>query len=382
MRILFVCPNMEAGGAERQWASVIEGLAGRGHDVQLLTLDGTGAFFDRLKGAGISCNYLAFRRRLDLRALGRAYRAAARFRPDVMVTRGVSAQVVVAPLAAVLRVPVVTTMHGGAHLPVGRHRRWLVRLTGARSTAAVAVAADQLPSLAAAGFRADRLNVIPNGVSERALRPSRPRSDVRAKLGLDDGRFFALLVANLREEKRVDVFIRAIAAAAAVEPRIAGVVVGDGALRKSLAALADAIGGPVQMVGYRDDVADLLSAADVVCLTSDVEALPMCVLEAMAAGRAVVATRVGDVTEAVVDGETGILVEPGDVAAFALALEQLAADPTRVAAMGFAARERQQRLFAHEAMLDAYETLLASPGRATAVGARCESAANLARDAE
>jgi glycosyltransferase involved in cell wall biosynthesis len=171
-------------------------------------------------------------------------------------------------------------------------------------------------------------------------------------------------------------------AAASVEPQIAGVVAGDDKLRESLVALADATDGAVRLLGHRDDVADLLAAADIVCLTSDAEALPMSVLEAMAAGRAVVATRVGDLSEAVVDGETGILVEPGDVSAFARALEEFAADPARAAAMGVAARVRQQRRFTHDAMLEASEVLLVSCGRGTVVGARRESAVRLRGDRE
>ena len=97
-----------------------------------------------------------------------------------------------------------------------------------------------------------------------------------------------------------------------------------------------------------------MRAAGAVCLTSEAEALPMSILEAMALGRPVVATNVGGTGEAVQDGETGFLVEPGDVEAVRRALVALAADPERAAAMGAAGRARQRERFDGEAMVDGY----------------------------
>ena len=104
----------------------------------------------------------------------------------------------------------------------------------------------------------------------------------------------------------------------------------------------------------RTDALELMRAAGAVCLTSEAEALPMSVLEAMALGRPVVATNVGGTGEAVADGETGFLVEPGDVEAVTRALVTLAADPDRAAAMGAAGRLRQRERFSGDAMVDGY----------------------------
>ena len=104
----------------------------------------------------------------------------------------------------------------------------------------------------------------------------------------------------------------------------------------------------------RRDVLELMRAAGAVCLPSEAEALPMSVLEAMALGRPVVATDVGGRAEAVVDGETGLLVAPGDARRDA-ALLALAADRERApAAMGDAGRARQRERFNGEAMVDGY----------------------------
>jgi glycosyltransferase involved in cell wall biosynthesis len=102
--------------------------------------------------------------------------------------------------------------------------------------------------------------------------------------------------------------------------------------------------------GYRDDVAALLAGCDVFCLPSLAEGLPLVVLEAMLQARPVVATPVGGTAELVVDGETGVLVPPGDAGALAHALSDLLADPARARRMGDAGRARVLAEFSEAAM--------------------------------
>jgi glycosyltransferase involved in cell wall biosynthesis len=109
-----------------------------------------------------------------------------------------------------------------------------------------------------------------------------------------------------------------------------------------------------------------MHAADVVCLTSVVEALPISVLEAMSVARPVVATRVGGVSEAVQDGETGILIPRDRPSELAAALIGLARDRLRAESLGRGGRARQQRLFSIDAMTRGYADLLADLARVPA----------------
>jgi glycosyltransferase involved in cell wall biosynthesis len=148
-----------------------------------------------------------------------------------------------------------------------------------------------------------------------------------------------------------------------MEPRVRGLVVGAGSDAAAVARAVARSGGAVQALGYRADALDLIAAADVLCLASAVEALPMSVLEAMSLARPVVATDVGGVAEAVADGETGILVprdRPGDMAA---ALVALARDRPRAEALGRVGRDRQRRAFSIDAMTASYAELLGAVGR-------------------
>ena len=174
--------------------------------------------------------------------------------------------------------------------------------------------------------------------------------------GSGTGDFVALLAAALRPEKQVSVFVRAVAHAAADEPRIRGLIAGSGAEQTAVEQEVARANGAVRLLGRRNDVPALLEAADVVCLSSAVEAAPLVLVEAMAAGRPVVATRVGGVAELV--GDDALLVPPGDVDAFSAALVSLARDPARARRLGELGRRRFRERFTLDRMAAAYDSLL------------------------
>jgi glycosyltransferase involved in cell wall biosynthesis len=153
------------------------------------------------------------------------------------------------------------------------------------------------------------------------------------------------------------VFVEAVQRAHRLDSRIRGLVVGGGPELERLRNLASR-DASVQVAGERTDVTDLVSAADVACLSSTAEGVPMAILEAMALARPVVATVVGGVGVAVVSGETGYLVEVGDVDAFVDALVRLAADPALASRLGDAGRERHRALFGVDRMIDGYARVI------------------------
>jgi glycosyltransferase involved in cell wall biosynthesis len=197
--------------------------------------------------------------------------------------------------------------------------------------------------------------VIVNGTPEP--RVTRPKAAVRSDLGLDESDFVALLVATLRPEKRVDVFVDAVSAAHERDARIRGLVAGDGPELESVRSRT-AGSRVVSVLGHRSDVTDLMAASDVVCLTSYAESLPMVVVEAMAVGRPVVSTDVGGVAAVVAHGESGLVIPVDRGEALTGALRDLAANPGLVDAMGRASRRRWEEQFTAERMADRYDALL------------------------
>ena len=363
-RVVFVCPNLEAGGAERQWAALVPGLADLGFDVRVITLDGRGPYFEELAAGGIPIACARLRHRADPAGLVRLVRLAGR-RSSAVVTRGVSAHLVGQVLARRQRAAHVATEHLGPD-PLGMrayrpHQRLLLWPMRPRVTAVVAVAASQRKHLVGDGYRPGAIRVIRSGVADDP--PVRDREALRAELGVAPGTFLAVLVAALRPEKRAAAFVEQVAAAHAVEPAVHGLVVGDGPDAASVRRAAERSGGAVRMAGYRADAVDVMHAADVVCLTSAVEALPMSVIEAMSVARPVIATDVGGVREVVADGETGIVISPERHTEMAEALVGLARDPARAAALGQAGRLRQRRAYSIAAMTRGYAGLLEAVGR-------------------
>jgi glycosyltransferase involved in cell wall biosynthesis len=260
-RLLFMCSALHTGGAERQWSILIPGLAERGFSVQLLTLAGRGRFFDEIEAAGLPCESAGLKSRWDLRGIKRAFELT-KLAPDVVMTQETNAQVLGHLITRRVKAAHVTVDHTPPGLPRSLHRRLLTRLIAKRAECAIAVSRSQLLELGALGFDRRRLRVIYNGLP--TLRPERSRAQTRASLGFNSRDFVAVVIAALRDQKRVGVFIEAVAAAHRADHRIKGLVAGGGPDLERLRILACSRGSSVNLLGERSDVADLITASDVV----------------------------------------------------------------------------------------------------------------------
>ena len=229
--------------------------------------------------------------------------------------------------------------------------------------------------LASEGVPAGKTVVVHNGLDMNrvALPANWRREDALAALGLpvEGGHHFVSIVANLQHEvKDHPTFLRAAARVKASMPDAAFVLAGEGRLMESLRGFAAqlGIGDRVFFTGRCSRVADLLAVSDVCVLSSKAEGFSNSILEYMAAGRAVVATDVGGAREAVVEGETGHLVEAGDEEALAARIISLLGDPARARVMGEAGRRIIEQKFSCEAQLKStlklYEGLLKRAHRA------------------
>jgi glycosyltransferase involved in cell wall biosynthesis len=350
--VLFICPNLKTGGAERHWAILIPALVEHGIQPSVQTLDGTGPFFDQLRTGPIEISCARLRNRCDIRRLAGAVRRGAAAHPRVIVSMGASPLVVG---------QLIARQCGARHLynahncyPLDARRERIMSLVAPRTSGVVAISEMQRRGLEALGFRGQCIWIVANGVPVRACAPP-TISALRADLGLTGG-FCAALVAALRPEKDVEMFVRAIGLAAA--DGVTGVVVGDGPERPQLESFAAEQRAPVRFLGSRTDAVDVMAISDVVCLSSRFEGVPMALLEAMSVGRPVVATDVGAVKEIVVHEQTGLLVAPGDTRGFAAALQRLVGDPPLRSALGAEARRRQRESYSSTSMIEDYAHIL------------------------
>jgi glycosyltransferase involved in cell wall biosynthesis len=363
MRVLFVCTNLKTGGAERQWSLLLPGLRQKGFDVGLLALTVEGEFFAAVRDSGVPSACARMRSRTDVPGLIRALRYS-RWKPDVVVTNSLLGHIVGHALARRARARHMATEHAISSVAtVHPSRSRARRVVASRVDRVIGVTQEQAPYLTSLGYRPERMEFVWSGIPDIAA--VRPRSEVRAELGLDAEDFAACLIATLRPEKRADLFLDAILRAHEDDPRIRGFIAGRGPQLSVIRERAAARNSAVSVLGDRSDVPDLMEAADAVCLTSETEALPMVVIEAMALGRPVIATNVGGTGDLVVSGETGVLIPPGDEDALVRAILDARAQPERLKEYAAAARQRQQAFFTLARMVEGYAgvltDLMASP---------------------
>jgi glycosyltransferase involved in cell wall biosynthesis len=246
-----------------------------------------------------------------------------------------------------------------------RAQRWACQFADCILVNAVAVK----QWLIGEGYDAAKIVVIPNGVElSRFDRVDGGESPFRG-LGIPHGAPVVLVVSRLNPLKGLETFLQAAALVATEFPTVRFVIVGDTNPNErpywsTLTSLTVRLGltDRLTFAGLRRDVPQLLSAATISVMPSLNEALSNVVLESMAAGAPVVATRVGGTPEAIADGVNGLLVPPGDPAAMASAMAALLRDPSRARRLGDAARRSIDERFSMERMVSAtaqlYEALL------------------------
>lgn len=215
------------------------------------------------------------------------------------------------------------------------------------------------------GLAPASIAVIPNGVDPAAFGGRRPPARIRT----------IVTVANLRPEKNHETLIAAAGTLLREYPDLRFQFVGGGPQRAELEALVRAKGltHAIEFLGHREDVPALLAAADAYVLPSRSEAFPNGAIEAMAAGLPVVASAVGGLLDLIEDGDTGLLVSPGEPDAFAAALRRLVADPAAAGALGQRARQAVLQRFPFDRMIAAFEDLYLT-GLDRRAGARVRNA--------
>ena len=303
----------------------------------------------------------------DLVALAQLITLIRKFRPDIVHTHTAKAGTLGRLAARLCRVPaVVHTYHGhvfqGYFSPAKTRlfvaiERWLGRHTDRLLAVSESVRHDLLDR----GIgRPDRFDVVPLGLDLDAfLQAEVHRGQFRRELGFTEGETLIGIVARLVPIKAHEVFLRAAAELARRGTERRFIIVGDGERRAELEAMTDRLGiaGRVRFVGWRRDLDRVYADLDVVVLTSRNEGLPVSLIEAMAAARPVVATRVGGVTDLVEHGQHGLLAPVDEAQAVAQAIEEILTSPDRGRVMGEAGRKRVYPAFSAQRLIDDIDRL-------------------------
>jgi glycosyltransferase involved in cell wall biosynthesis len=355
--ILHLIETGGPGGAERVLTSLALALNATGEVNSQVGLLKDGWVAAELRRHGAAPILFRLRRPLDPALLWALGRHVKRARVDLVHAHEFTMNVYGGVAAALAGVPAVGTVHGRGYYAEAGRRIAALKLAVGLGLVPVAVSSD-IQRFLSATLGLPGVRLIPNGID--VDRPaSGDRARARAALGLPPGAPVIGAVGNLYAVKGHAVLLRA---AAALPPSVHVVIAGRGeeeaALRREAAALG--LGDRLHLLGFRDDVPDLLAAFDIYALPSFSEGQSLALLEAMAAGRPIVATAVGGNPELLgAPSPAGLLVPPGDPAALGAALGRLLADPGAAATLAAAARARARAEFSLAVMVGRYRALYA-----------------------
>lgn len=354
LRILQIASTSQMGGAEHMILQLVRHADPARLKVDVLALMGTGPLPALATQAGAVGTGWGVRRIADPRLPFRMRRFLKENRFDLVHCYGLRAELLTRWPARSLGIPVISSISSP-----DPWRKWphvmLDRLTAGGVTAWISVCeAGRQTRIRRERFPADRIHVVLNGIPDEPPPDAAARAQARERWSLPDETPVLAMIANLRAAKGYPDLIEALAVLRRRFPGVICLCAGRDDSAGAIPALARERGvdSNMRFLGFVTDPAAVLAAADLSVLSSHWEGCPINLLEAMRAGQAAVATRVGGIPELIEDGREGLLVPPREPGQLAAALASLLEDPARRRAMGQAARERFLNLFTVEKMVD------------------------------
>ena len=357
VRVVHCIDGLGVGGTELNLVRTLEHLDRERIDASVVALNAEGPLRARLDATGLAVQAFPIASLYGPRTLRQLVRLAAHLRrtgADVVHCHDIYTNAFGTAAARLAGVPlVIASRRWWAVLPSRAHA--LANRLGYAVAHRVLANSEAVGKLVEAqGVPAGKVFVLPNFLEEAAFAPmpTADRAQALAELNVPGGAPVVGLVARLSAEKRVELLVRAFARIGDRHPAAHLVIVGDGAERPALESLARELGvaSRTHFAGHRPNRPNPHALFDLSVLCSDHEGFPNSVVEAMAAGRPVVATAVGGVPDAIEHERTGTLVPPGDVAALAAGVAALLADRERRERYGAAGRERALARY-HERMV-------------------------------
>jgi glycosyltransferase involved in cell wall biosynthesis len=371
--VVFSIDTMSVGGTEMNALRTAEQLTQRGFRVTVVTLRGEGPLAARYASLGIAVERFPIRSLYAPATIRQAIRLAKflrRERVSIVHCHDQYSNFFSVLSARMAGVSAVIASKRWLHSPL-RYR--IANAIGFRAASCVLANSEGVAqSLERDDYiKRSRTVVIPNFVDDAAFAPPPPEAmrRWRESLALDDATPIIGIVASLLAIKDHATLLHSVVRLVSKWPALRVVIVGDGPEREPLERLASQLGitAHVRFAGHQPNVPSLHHLFDVSVLTSVSEGFPNSLVEAMAAGRPVVATNVGGVPDAVQHDETGVLVPPGDARALADALHKLLSDPACRERMGAAGARRARSEYHATAVMDSltrlYDHLLGSPSR-------------------
>lgn len=359
IRVAHVATTLNVGGAEQLLLDLCRRFPALGIEPTVSYLKGSGPLAPEFEAAGVPVYPVKMIAPLDPFLVPRLAHHLERLEPDIVHTHMFKADLHGALAAWMADIGhVVSTKHAAeeqrAWLSVSAVDRWLAH----RSDKIIAVS-DSMCRFTAhvEDFPEGHIRTIINGIDMARVQATRDRRAVRSELDIPQNAPLVLTTARLHHSKGHSVLIEAMRSVRAQLPDAVLAIAGDGDECQHLRRLAAKDGQAVRFLGTRRDIGDLLAACDCFVLASIREGLGLSVVEAMAAGRACVATTAGGLPEVLTDGEDGLAVPPGDPAALARAIIRMLSDHELAGRLGSNAQVKVRERFDVDRTAAAYAAL-------------------------
>lgn len=355
--ILFVTVGYTLGGSENMIARIAPRLKKRGYNVKVLAFKSWGPVSERLKEEGIECISLFGKGKFDIRVLWRYFIFLWKFRPDIVIAFLYRAYIPTRIFAFLLGIPNVSSVRDLGEW-MNAVQRLLEKMTYSLSFAIYSCSEEVTEFLVRdIGIKKEAVVTIPNGIDVESFSVKIDMEKKFEELGLNSNFKVVGTVSRLYEPTKGIGFL--LEAFRIVQDRVDSelLIVGGGKDEEALKEKAERMKIKVLFLGERDDIGEILPLLDVFVLPSFSEGFPVVLLEAMASGLPVVATGVGGIPEAVVNGKTGFIVEPGNVEELAENIVCLLKDGQKRNQFGEAGFRRVKEKFSIEKTVNGIENL-------------------------
>lgn len=324
MKTIHIDSEKGWGGGQLQLAGLCSYLRDQGHDVLVICPPGS-RVQTWAEGQGFRTEIVEMKSQMDLPAVLKLRSLMQREKPDVVHLHTSRAHVLGAAAAKLAGVKLVIATRRMQH-PI--KMLWPnTSAYGAWTHALVAISETVREEMIKSGVSPAKIRLIESGADVERFASASPNPNLRAELGVGDDVCLLYTAAKLAAGKGVEYLIEAAGMMAARELPVHLVIAGDGELRPDMEKLAQEHNAPVTFLGFCADTSSVLASVDIFIMPSLSEGLGIAAIEAMAAGKPVVASYVGGLRESIVDGVTGYHVPPMDPDAICEAVGKLIADP-------------------------------------------------------